>query len=92
MHKIYSASDLARFAETCLDDALRPLLQAKAELLAEYDDLATFVIVEPDDSLDTWPESELVEVFDGWTVVTIIVSDDGEGIILFVPSSVELGL
>lgn len=92
MHKIYSASALARFAGTCTDDALRPLLRAKAELLAEYDDLATFIIVEPGDPLDTWPEPELVETFEGWNVITIVLSDAGEGMILFVPSSVELGL
>lgn len=87
MHKIYSASDLARFAETCPDHTLRPLLQAKAELLADYDDLATFIIMEPGETVDTWPEPELVETFGGWTVITIILSDDGEGVILFVPQT-----
>ena len=86
MHKIHSASALARFAETSTDDTLRPLLQAKADLLAEYDDLATFVILTPNDSLDRWPEPEIVETFVGWTVITIVLSDDGEGVILFLPS------
>jgi hypothetical protein len=85
MHKINSASALACFAETCSDDTLRPLLQAKADLLAEYDDLATFVILTPNDTLDAWPEPEIVETFGGWTVITIVLSDDGEGVILFVP-------
>ncbi|WP_374414898.1 hypothetical protein [Novosphingobium colocasiae] len=89
MHKIYSASDLARFADTCPDDALRPLLQAKAELLAEYDDLATFIIVEPGDTIPAeLTESELVEHHGGWSVITYILSDDGYGVVLFVP---ELG-
>lgn len=85
MHKIQSASALARFAITCTDDTLRPLLQAKADLLAEYEDLATFIIMHPTDTLDDWPEPELVEAFDGWTVVTIITGDSGEGVLLFVP-------
>lgn len=85
MHKINSASALARFADTCTDDTLRPLLRAKANLLAEYDDLATFIILDRTDTLDEWPEPELVETFGGWTVITIILSDDGEGVILFVP-------
>jgi hypothetical protein len=86
MHKIHSASALACFADTCADDTLRPLLRAKAELLAEYDDLATFIILEPTDTPNDWPEPELVETFGGWEVITIILSDDGEGVILFVPT------
>lgn len=85
MHKIHTASALARFADTCTDDTLRPLLQAKADLLADYDDLATFIIMQPSESLDAWPEPELVETFGGWTVITIVLSDEGEGVILFVP-------
>jgi hypothetical protein len=27
-----------------------------------------------------------VETFGGWEVITIILSDDGEGVILFVPT------
>jgi hypothetical protein len=86
MHKIHSASALARFAETCTDDTLRPLLRAKADLLAENDDLATFIILAPTDTQDDWPEPELVETFGGWSVITHILSDDGEGVILFVPT------
>jgi hypothetical protein len=92
MHKIDSASALARFASSCPNDSLRPLLEAKADLLADHDDLATFVIVEvtdtPDD-LGRWPAPEIIETFGGWTVITIILSDDGEGIILFVPDNAD---
>lgn len=86
MIEIHSASALARFAETCTDDTLRPLLIAKADLLAEYDDLATFIILEPTDTPEAWPEPEFVETFGAWSVITIITGDSGEGVILFVPT------
>jgi hypothetical protein len=90
-----SVSALERFASACPDDTLTPLLRAKAELLADYDDLATFVIVAPTDTLEhlePWPAPELVEAFEGWTVVTIILSDEGEGVILFVPDDADRSL
>jgi hypothetical protein len=95
MHRINSVSALERFATTCPDESLRPLLTAKVDLLADYDDLATFVIVARTDTLDhlePWPAPEVVEAFAGWTVVTIILSDEGEGVILFVPDDADRSL
>jgi len=95
MHSMNSVSTLARFASTCSDHTLAPLLRAKVELLADYDDLATYVIIAPTDTLDDlepWPTPEVVETFAGWTVVTIILSDEGEGVILFVPDSADRSL
>ena len=101
MHVIRSAEALSRLVATY------PILRLKADLLEECEDLATVVVVQPHDSLDAldseigWPlvsgalltkPAELIEREDGWQVVTFILSDWGEGLILLVPDDANPAL
>ena len=96
MISIRTAEALARL------DAKHPLRQLQIERLADYnlEDIATLVVVEPGDTLDAIARDlgadlsvpELIEHHGRWSMITFILSDDGYGVILYVPSSVELGL
>ena len=98
MRTISSHGDLADLAVTHPDATLRHLLSVQAERLADYDlsEIATLFVVEPHDTLADLDKAlgrplasllpaELVEHHNGWDVVTFVISDWGDGIILFIP-------
>ncbi|WP_404479322.1 hypothetical protein [Novosphingobium sp. BL-52-GroH] len=99
---ISTHGELANVVNTHADATLRHLLSAQAERLADYDlsEIATLVVVEPHDTLDDVDNAlgrplasllpaELVERQARWLQCVFIISDDGFGLVLFIPADAD---
>src|SRR5690606_15126186 len=96
---IRTAEELACAIAAAPNTQLSTLLTAHAERLAAYDleDVAEFVIVQAGDTLDSIEAElnlrlfaspvELIAEHDQWFELTWILSDDGFGLVLFVPAA-----
>jgi hypothetical protein len=95
MIMIRTAEDFARLLSAPPHPSLQPILQMHAERLADYDleDVAEVVIVQVGDTIDAIEHLcpfaspvELIAEHDHYFELTWILSDDGFGMVLFVPT------
>jgi len=102
MQTITSSAAMAAFLAQPLDPTLRRLLADRVAQLAEYDghdlgELARFVILESDDTLDALRGAlnfvphhypiEAITSHDGWVQVVVILDDAGYGVIILMPEA-----
>lgn len=106
---IRTAEDMARALDSPLDPELKVLLQSHWGRLSEYDgyaldDLALFIIIQPNDTLTAIDEVAPRPIIGGgaafailpeiiceharWIELVFILSDDGFGLVLLVPKDV----
>lgn len=105
MISIRSSADMARALAGALDPPLRKLLELRRDQLLDYDgydfgERAHFIIVQGGDTLAAieteagfplpFPSFEFVERHGAWLEAVLIVSDDGFGIMLFVPDRIDI--
>ena len=87
------------------DEPLRTVIEQRVQSLSEFDaheldELATFVVVQPGDTLEALDAQlgfsvldatpELIEEHAGYFEIVFVVSDDGYGIELFVPVGADV--
>lgn len=80
--------------------ALAPLIRSRLEDLAEYDDyeldqLINLAVAEPSDTVNVWREAlgidvqhrpvDVIQAYPGWFELTYVLSDDGFGVVVYVP-------
>jgi hypothetical protein len=105
MISIRSSADMARALAGALEPPLRRLLTLRRDQLMEHDDydlgeLAHFIVVQPGDALAgieaeaglpvDFSSFEYVERRCGWLEAVLILSDDGFGLVLFVPDRIDV--
>lgn len=106
MQIINSASAMCRALDSPLDDGLKRLLILRRDQLLEYpdyqlDELACFIVAERGDTVEqieaqagmpliSAPAFEWVHDHGGWLEAPTVLSDDGFGIVLFVPDREEI--
>jgi hypothetical protein len=99
---ISTHGELANVANTHADATLRHLLSVQVERLADYDlsEIATLIVVQPHDDLNALDTAlgrpltsllpaELVERQARWLQCVFIISDDGFGLVLFIPADAD---
>lgn len=102
MHTITSSAAMAAFLAQPLDPTLRRILTERVAQLAEYDaydlgELARFSIVERCDTLEAIEAAlgfspfvctpEGVTAHGGWFEAVFVLSDDGFGLVLLIPTA-----
>ena len=88
MHTLRTHASIHHTAQHHHDPSLRKLISKRIEELSEYtEDLAELIhihILEPGDTW-AWREPDVIESHPGWYEITIVLSDDGFGEVLYVP-------
>lgn len=105
MISIRSSADMARTLAGGLDPPLRQLLTLRRDQLTEYEgydlgELVHIIVAQPGDTLTTieteaglpvdFSSFEYVERRCGWLEAVLILSDDGFGVVLFVPDRIDV--
>ncbi len=99
MHPLRTHASIHHTAQHHLDPNLRKLISRRIEELRDYtEDLAELIniyILEPSDTLTSVDAQlgfslaersiDVIESQPGWYEITIVLSDDGFGVVLYVP-------
>lgn len=105
MISIRSSADMAKALAGALEPPLRQLLTLRRDRLTGYEsydlgELAHIIVAQPGDALATieaeagmpvdFSSFEYVERRCGWLEAVLILSDDGFGVVLFVPDHIDM--
>jgi hypothetical protein len=105
MHTLRTHASIHHTAQHHPDPTLRKLISQRIEELTDYtEDLADLIhifILEPSDTLTTVDVQlgfslgdrpiDVIESHPGWYELTIVLSDDGFGVVLYVPICNDTG-
>ena len=98
MHVYRDSPSIRQAAETSTDPELRRLISVRIEELSEYEDcdlgeLINIIVIEPGDTLTDLDQAlgftladrpiDIVESHLGWYELTLVISNDGFGFVLF---------
>lgn len=103
MHPLHTHASIHHTAHYHPDPNLRTLISSRIEELSDYtEDLANLIhiyILEPSDTLTTVDVQlgfslaersiDVIEGHPGWYELTIVLSDDGFGVVLYVPIGID---